>query len=76
MWKPLILTHSVGKFNNRRSCGSTDITYSICGLTLQDYVNEGSCDFMEKSCTLYVTNPLGVLIIDIVVMEISFKFTK
>ena len=33
-------------FDGHRSCGSRDMTYLICHLTLPDRVIKGSCDFM------------------------------
>ena len=46
-------------------CGSGDIAYLICQVTLQDHVIKGSPDFTEGSSSLNIA-------IGIVVMEILF----
>ena len=56
--------------NGHRPCGSTDITYLTCHMTLQDHVISGSIDFMEEGSLLYVTNLPSLVAVALVVMEI------
>ena len=55
VWKPLILTRHLPKFNDHRPCGSGDINYFTCHVTFQGNVTKWSCDSMEGCSLLYVT---------------------
>lgn len=51
-----IATHHLAKFNGRRACGFTDITYLTFNVTLQNHVVKVSCDFIEGNFTIYFSN--------------------
>ena len=48
--------------------------YLICHVTWKDHVTEGSCDFMGRSYSLYITTLSNWVAIGIVVVEICFEF--
>ena len=54
-------------------CGSVDMKYLICHVTLQFHVIKESCNLLERKCLLYVTTLLGLAAEDIAVLEICFK---
>ena len=70
MWKSLIVTHQLAKFNGHGLCDSSNITGQICHITLKDHVIKDSCGFMERNCLLYVTTIPGLMATSIVVVEI------
>ena len=51
----LIVCNHPANFGGCGHCGSGDITYLICYVTLQDHEIKRSCDFLEISSSLYVT---------------------
>ena len=55
---------------------SGDIKYLICHVTSQNYVIEGSCNFMSASSSLYVTTLPNLVAIGIVVVEVYFWWLK
>ena len=59
----------VQKFGSHSDCGSRDITYLICQLTLEDHNIKGSSDFIEGSFSLNVTTLPGLVALGIVVVE-------
>ena len=64
------VAHHLSKLNDHRSCGSRDITYLICHVTLQDH-------FIKRSCSsLYVTTLLGLVTIGIAVVKICFDSSR
>ena len=48
--------------------------YSICHATLQDYLIEGSFEFMSGSSSQYVTRLKSLVTICTVIVEICFSF--
>ena len=48
----IVCRHPV-KLDGRSCCGSEDIAYLICQVTLQERVIKGSYDFMEGGFLLY-----------------------
>ena len=67
----VVFNHPV-TFAGHSYCGSGDITYIICRVSLQDHAIKVLSDFMEGSSSLYVTTLLGLVVIGIVVVEIFF----
>ena len=51
----LIISEHLATFNGKRPCGSRDIRYLICHMTLQNHMIKGCCDFMKGRSLLYVT---------------------
>ena len=51
----LIVCNHPANFGGCGHCGSGDITYLICYVTLQDHEIKRSCDCLEISSSLYVT---------------------
>ena len=50
------------KFDGHTPCGSRDITYLICHVTLQDHVTKESFNFMEGDSSLYIIALLDLVL--------------
>ena len=60
MWlygrKPLIVSHRLTTFNDKKPCSINDLTHLNCHKTSCEQGIKRSCDFMEGSFSLYVCN--------------------
>ena len=70
--KLLIVCKHPAKFGCHNLCGSWDITYLICHVTLQQLVIKGSFNFMGGNSSLYATILSGLVALGIVAAEIFF----
>ena len=59
-------------FSGQSHCGNRDIMYSVCHVTLKNYVIKGSYDFMEGSSSSHVATLPGLVAIGIVIVEIKY----
>ena len=57
-------------YNGYRSCGSRDVTYLICQVTLQVHVIKELCEFMEGNSSLYIPILSSLVATGIVVVDI------
>ena len=62
-----MVSHRLVIFDGYLSSASGDVTYLIC----QNYLIEGSCNFMSASSYLYVTFMPGLVATGIVVLQIT-----
>ena len=53
-WNLLIVSHQFSRFGGHRPFGSRDITDLIFQVTFHDYMNKGSCNFLEGRSSLYI----------------------
>ena len=69
-WKPHLESNHLTIFGNHYFSTSGDKKYLMYHVTLQNYIIEGSRNFMGGSSTWYVTTVPSLVTIDIVVVEI------
>ena len=69
-WKTLTLSHQLVIFRGHWSIASGDIKYLIYNVTSQNYVIEGSGNFMSGSSSWYVSTLPSFVALNIVLVEI------
>ena len=70
--KLLNVCNHPASFSGQCHCGNGDIMYSVCHVTLKNYVIKGSYDFMEGSSSSHVATLPGLVAIGIVIVEIKY----
>ena len=63
------ITHYLTKFNDQRSCGSRNMTYSICHVTFQDHKIKRFGNFIQRSSAVYRTTQPSLVVIVFVEVE-------
>ena len=67
--KQLKISHHPANFGGHRHCNGGNVTVFVCHVNSEDVV-KGSCDFVGRSPSWFVTTLPGLLAIWIVVVDI------